>query len=62
VTDETTDTSILYGLVEAVAPFAVSITGELTITAALDRDTKDSYTLKIEYVHSLIVVLFQSVY
>ncbi|XP_060554838.1 cadherin-7-like [Ruditapes philippinarum] len=41
---------VAYSLVTPVTPFALSTTGELTITAALDFETEKSYTLEVKAV------------
>ncbi|XP_053385875.1 protocadherin Fat 4-like [Mercenaria mercenaria] len=43
----TSATSITYAFASAVAPFDLSSTGVLTITANLDADTTSSYTLNV---------------
>jgi hypothetical protein len=40
----TVSAPVTYSLVTPVSPFALSATGELTITAALDFETETSYT------------------
>jgi hypothetical protein len=47
---------VTYSLVTAVTPFALSTTGELTITAALDFETETSYTLHVKYTFFCLLI------